>query len=102
MSAPFPIHIARVYDPPEARIGAALLVDRLWPRGVAKADLRLDEWPKDATPSTELRKWFHTDPSRWPEFRLRYRGQLDSAPDAVETCLAWCRKGAGDAVDRCT
>lgn len=91
----FPIRIARVYDhDPAAVQGARLLVDRLWPRGIAKADLHLDDWPKTVTPDTGLRKWFHADPeARWPDFRSRYRAQLDSMPDAVAPCLDWCRKG---------
>lgn len=94
MSASYPIHVARVYDPPETWHGAHLLVDRLWPRGIAKADLRLDAWPKDVTPSTELRKWFHADiPARWPEFQHRYGDELNASPEAVAECLNWCRKG---------
>ena len=89
----FPIRIGRVYDH-GAEEGARLLVDRLWPRGLAKADLKLDGWPKDVTPSSELRKWFHADPSaRWPEFRERYRAELAASPDAVAACLDRCRKG---------
>lgn len=90
--AAFPLCVARVYDPPEAWVGARLLVDRLWPRGVAKARLRLDDWLKEVAPSTGLRQWFHADPARWAQFRLRYLDELGSNP-AVETCLDWCRKG---------
>ncbi|MBX3596681.1 MAG: DUF488 family protein [Rhizobiaceae bacterium] len=93
MAQDFPISIARVYDPSETRMGACLLVDRLWPRGISKADLPIDDWPKDATPSNELRKWLHADPSRWPDFRTRYEQELEQNPEAVERCLAWCRKG---------
>lgn len=94
MSASYSIHVARVYDPPETWPGAHILVDRLWPRGIAKADLRLDAWPKALTPSNELRKWFHADiPARWPEFRQRYGEELKASTEAVEECLAWCRKG---------
>jgi uncharacterized protein YeaO (DUF488 family) len=92
VSPPFPIRIGRVYDH-RAEAGARILVDRLWPRGVTKAALALDAWPKDVTPSTELRKWFHADPSRWPEFCERYRAELAARPEAVATCLGWCRKG---------
>ena len=56
--------------------GYRVLVDRLWPRGVAKAAARLDEWPRHLAPSAELRKWFGHDPARWDEFRVRYRGEL--------------------------
>lgn len=92
-SQAFPITIARVYDTPDPAAGARLLVDRLWPRGIAKADLPLDDWPKDITPSNELRKWFHADPTRWPEFQTRYRAELATHPEAVARCLDWCGKG---------
>ncbi|VDC33777.1 DUF488 domain-containing protein [Pseudogemmobacter humi] len=90
--ADFEIFLARVYDPPEAMTGARLLVDRLWPRGVSKAHLQLDDWPKDVTPSTTLRQWFHADPSRWTEFRDRYETELAANSGAVEHCLSWCRR----------
>lgn len=89
----FPIFVARVYDPPESWLGAHLLVDRLWPRGMAKADLPLDGWPKEITPSAELRKWFHADPSQWEAFRRRYLDELVASAAAVEDCLALCRRG---------
>lgn len=87
------IGIARVHDAPDAMPGARLLVDRVWPRGVAKADLRLDEWVRDVAPSTELRKWFGHDPAKWDAFRDRYRAELEGKPEAVDRCLGWCRKG---------
>lgn len=93
MATIFPIHIARVYDPPQDQTGARLLVDRLWPRGVAKADLPLDAWLKEVAPSTELRKWFHHDPALWSEFQQRYHAELSANTAAVEACLVWCRKG---------
>ncbi|WP_285295791.1 DUF488 domain-containing protein [Aureimonas altamirensis] len=89
----FPIVLARVYDPLETMSGARLLVDRLWPRGVSKAHLQLDDWLKDVSPSTALREWFHVDPDRWPEFRKRYEAELAANPAAVEHCLDWCRMG---------
>ncbi|MDR0808584.1 MAG: DUF488 family protein [Gemmobacter sp.] len=88
-----PILIARVYDPPGTWIGACLLVDRLWPRGVTKAELPLEGWPRDLTPSTALRKWFHADPSQWEEFRQRYLDELAARPEAMADCLALCRRG---------
>ncbi|KOV64269.1 hypothetical protein ADK64_17650 [Streptomyces sp. MMG1121] len=59
-----------------------VLVDRLWPRGIAKEEADIDEWPKGLTPSTELRKWFHGGGS-YEEFRRRYEAELD-APEAAE------------------
>jgi uncharacterized protein YeaO (DUF488 family) len=87
------IRIARVHDAPDAMPGARLLVDRVWPRGVTKAELRLDEWVRDVAPSTELRKWFDHDPAKWHAFRDRYRAELDDNPETVDQCLGWCRKG---------
>ena len=54
-----------------------ILVDRIWPRGVAKVSARIDLWLKDLAPSTELRKWFGHDPARWVEFRERYFRELE-------------------------
>lgn len=90
------IHLCRAYDLKDgARApGAHLLVDRIWPRGIAKADLELDDWLKDIAPSDDLRKWFDHDPDKWEEFQKRYRDELDEASDAVEEALKWVRKGA--------
>ncbi len=87
------IATARVYDGPFAAGRARLLVDRVWPRGVAKATLAPDEWIPEVAPSTDLRKWFRHDPARWDEFRRRYLAELADNPVAVERCLAWCRRG---------
>lgn len=86
------ISIVRVYDKNAKSSGARLLVDRLWPRGVAKKDIDLDEWIKDVAPSNELRKWFGHDPEKWGEFRRRYRTELNKNRGAVERCLEWLRK----------
>lgn len=96
MGVPADIRIARDYDDDDAGAsdGARILVDRLWPRGVSKSDLDYDEWIKEVAPSTELREWFDHDPTKWPEFRKRYRAELDDNPDAVERLLDWCRKGS--------
>lgn len=93
MSGKAEIRIARVYDDPEGSVGARPLVDRVWPRGIRKENLRHDDWIRDIAPSDTLRKWFGHDQKKWEEFRRRYRGELDDNPDAVERCLAWCRKG---------
>lgn len=84
---------ARVYDDLGKTQGARLLVDRVWPRGVSKVDLDLDDWIKEVAPSTDLRKWFGHDTDRWEDFRRRYRAELDENEEAVERCLAWCRRG---------
>ena len=87
------IRIARVRDEIADVPGARLLVDRVWPRGVSKAALQLDDWIRDVAPSTGLRKWFGHDPERWVAFRARYLAELADTPEAVERCLAWCRAG---------
>lgn len=89
------IHVARAHAVRDgARTeGARVLVDRLWPRGISKADLALDLWAKEAAPSDALRRWFGHDPARWEEFVRRYREELDARPEAVEDLLALARKG---------
>jgi uncharacterized protein YeaO (DUF488 family) len=77
----------RVYARP-LRIGYHVLAERLWPRGVRKADLSLDAWPKDLTPSTALRQWFAHDPERWDEFRRRYLAELATQKENALTLLA--------------
>jgi uncharacterized protein YeaO (DUF488 family) len=78
--------LKRVYEKPETEDGFRVLVDRLWPRGKKKADLRLDAWTKDIAPSTELRKWFGHDPKRWLEFCKRYKNELKN-PDVRATII---------------
>jgi len=65
------VRVCRVYDPPSGSDGWRVLVDRVWPRGVRKDSLALDEWAKDVAPSTELRKWYGHDPARFSEFASR-------------------------------
>lgn len=73
------IAVKRAYEAPAAKDGCRILVDRVWPRGVAKEDLHLDGWYRELAPSTQLRKWFGHDPERWPEFQKRYAAELRSA-----------------------
>jgi uncharacterized protein YeaO (DUF488 family) len=87
------IHIKRVRDPAEPGDGMRLLVERLWPRGVAKAKLKLDGWLKDAAPSTELRKWFSHDPAKWKEFQKRYFAELNKHPEAWQSIIESAEKG---------
>ena len=70
------IRLQRAYDEPTQEDGYRVLVDRVWPRGRTKEDLRLDEWARDLGPSTQLRKWFGHDPARWTEFQVRYHAEL--------------------------
>lgn len=87
------IALKRVYDPAESGDGARFLVERLWPRGVRKQDLKMDDWPKEVAPSTELRKWFGHDPGKWTEFRKRYTAELKQHPDAWQPIVAKARRG---------
>lgn len=77
------ILIKRAYDPATAGDGRRILVDRLWPRGLAKETARVDEWLRDIAPSSELRTWFAHDPTKWDDFRQRYRQELTGHPDLL-------------------
>ena len=87
------IRIKWVRDPAEPGDGMRLLVERLWPRGVAKVKLKLDGWLKEAAPSTELRKWFSHDPAKWREFQKRYFAELKEHPEAWQPILDAAKKG---------
>ncbi|GAA3132698.1 DUF488 family protein [Streptomyces rameus] len=75
------VRVRRIYEPPEPDDGLRVLVDRLWPRGLAKDEARIDEWPKELTPSAELRTWYHGGGS-YEEFRRRYEAELDAPRQA--------------------
>jgi uncharacterized protein YeaO (DUF488 family) len=70
------VKVKRIYDPVTADDGKRIYVDRLWPRGIRKSDAVFDEWLKEASPSSTLRKWFGHDPERWSEFKERYTREL--------------------------
>lgn len=77
------ILIKRAYEKAEKSDGRRVLVDRLWPRGVAKAKAHLDAWEQGVAPSTMLRKWFDHDPKKFAEFKKRYRAELQSKKDLL-------------------
>src|SRR5262245_13914453 len=85
--------LKRAYDAAETTDGVRLLVERLWPRGVRKADLTMDAWLKDIGPSDTLRRWFGHDPKRWDVFRKRYFAELDSKPELWKNVLSAARRG---------
>lgn len=85
--------LKRIYDPPDAADGSRVLVDRLWPRGVAKAGASLAAWAKEAAPSAELRKWFHGGEGDWEEFRRRYLRELAANPEATASLVDRLRAG---------
>jgi uncharacterized protein YeaO (DUF488 family) len=87
------IKLKRAYDPASKDDGIRFLVERLWPRGVKKTALRLDAWLKDVAPSTELRRWFSHDPSKWMEFQRRYFAELDAKPATAEPIRQASRRG---------
>jgi uncharacterized protein YeaO (DUF488 family) len=78
-----PVAVKRVYEAVSRSDGARVLVDRLWPRGLRKTELALDEWLRDLAPSDELRKWYHARPEQWLAFRKRYLREL-ARPEAEE------------------
>lgn len=83
----FMIRLKRVYDPTDPRDGRRFLVERLWPRGIRKEQLRMDGWVKEAAPSDALRRWFGHDPAKWDEFRCRYDAELEKNPGAWQVLL---------------
>lgn len=78
------VRIKRIYDAPADDDGYRVLVDRIWPRGLPKKEAQIDRWLKEIAPSSELRRWFGHDASRWDEFRRRYRGELEEASALVQ------------------
>jgi uncharacterized protein YeaO (DUF488 family) len=77
------VQVKRAYAPTTASDGTRILVDRLWPRGIARATLAGVPWLKDIAPSGELRTWFGHAPAKWAEFRRRYFRELEANPEAV-------------------
>jgi len=88
------ILLKRAYDAPDSADGFRVLVDRLWPRGKKKVDLRLDTWAKEISPSTELREWFNHDPKHWLEFCKRYKAELKTpeTKDAIAQIVHTAQK----------
>jgi uncharacterized protein YeaO (DUF488 family) len=82
----------RVYEQPHPQDGFRVLVDRVWPRGMTKEQVRADLWLKDVAPSTALRKWFGHDRQKWEEFKRRYISELEVQPEAVERLLVAAAK----------
>ncbi len=87
------IQVKRVYDAAAADDGWRVLVDRVWPRGLSKAQVRADAWLKDVAPSTALRQWFAHDRAKWDEFVQRYTAELNANPEALEPLRVAARRG---------
>jgi uncharacterized protein YeaO (DUF488 family) len=81
------IKTKRVYDKPDKDDGFRILVDRIWPRGLKKNDIRIDSWQKDIAPSTSLRKWFNHDQRKWNKFKSRYYMELNDKQELMESFL---------------
>ncbi len=88
------IQVKRVYEPASPRDGKRFLVERLWPRGMKKENLRMDGWLKDVAPSDALRRWFAHDPAKWAEFQRRYRAELRAHSDALDPLVDAARRGS--------
>jgi uncharacterized protein YeaO (DUF488 family) len=92
-ATPLDIRFKRAYEPPSKMDGVRVLIDRLWPRGVTKAEAAIDHWFRDLAPSTELRKWFGHDPTRWNEFRRRYTAELAQHREQLDELLRMAARG---------
>jgi uncharacterized protein YeaO (DUF488 family) len=87
------LRLKRAYEAPSAADGKRVLIDRLWPRGVKKADAAIDYWFKELAPSTELRKWFGHDPARWDDFRRRFKAELRLHTEQIDRLRDMARQG---------
>jgi uncharacterized protein YeaO (DUF488 family) len=87
------VKLKRAYEPAAPGDGTRILVDRLWPRGVSKSRLAVDEWLKDVAPSSGLRKWFGHEPARWTEFRARYAKEVRSNAGPFDRLRDLAREG---------
>jgi uncharacterized protein YeaO (DUF488 family) len=85
--------VKRIYKAPAKSDGFRILVDRLWPRGIAKESARIDLWLPDIGPSTKLRQWFNHDPARWEEFCRRYLAELQTKEKLVAELKGRAKRG---------
>ena len=87
------VKLKRAYEPPAVDDGTRILIDRLWPRGITKERAAIDQWMKDISPSTELRKWFGHDAARWDEFRRRYAKEVHQNAGLLDQLRSLARQG---------
>lgn len=89
------IKVKRIYESPKPQPGDGkrVLVDRLWPRGLRKDEVVVDEWMKELAPSTSLRKWFAHDPAKWQEFKKRYGQELREKAEFLEKIRTEAKHG---------
>lgn len=85
------VRVGRVHDERTPEDGARVLVDRLWPRGLSKDRSDLDEWCKQISPSSALRKWYGHDPDRFAEFTCAtgQNSAIPFGPKRCSTCASW-------------
>jgi uncharacterized protein YeaO (DUF488 family) len=87
------VRLKRAYDSPASTDGHRVLIDRLWPRGVSRKRVKLDEWDKRVAPSAELRQWFGHEPGRFDEFRRRYIEELRNQRPRLTALRRRAREG---------
>jgi uncharacterized protein YeaO (DUF488 family) len=89
------LQVKRVYEAAAQADGMRILVDRLWPRGIAKEKAAIDLWLKAVAPSDNLRKRFHAKPELWDAFRAAYVVELQSeaGAEAAKELRRHMRKG---------
>jgi len=81
------IQLKRIYEQSSDKDGLRVLVDKLWPKGLRKNEVRLNIWLKEIAPDEELRKWFSHDPDKWEEFRKRYLKELEQNEEYVQKLI---------------
>ena len=81
------IKVERIYNNPRGNRTFRILVDRLWPRGLSKDQVKVDLWQKDIAPSNSLRKWFSHDERKWNEFKDRYFKELEKNAELLSTII---------------
>lgn len=87
------IKLKRAYEMWSKSDGFRILVDRLWPRGISKEKAHLDLWLKDVAPSSDLRKWFTHDLTKWKEFKKRYARELENKSTLIKVIKDKLEKG---------
>ena len=87
------IRIKRIYRAVRVSDGKRILVDRLWPRGIAKDRAQLFSWCKEIAPSDALRHWFHANPDSWPDFETRYRAELATLGGVMDELAGYTQDG---------
>jgi uncharacterized protein YeaO (DUF488 family) len=89
----YQIAIKRVYDNALRQDGARFLTDRIWPRGIKKADLQLTDWLKSVYPSNALRKDWHAGKLNYATFCQKYRAEFCESQAALLSLMQAARQG---------